>query len=80
MAAGCNVLNFQPNEVTPAQLAVDGQVEQSEVPGPVPELQANPNGPNLPRLQRWLLAKQLASIPGGVLPANVSFHGGLLSS
>jgi hypothetical protein len=80
MAAGRNVLNSQPNEVTPAQLAVDGQVEQGEVPEPVPQLQANADGLNLPRLQRRLLTKQFAAVPRGMLSAIVSFHGGLLSS
>jgi hypothetical protein len=50
MAAGCNVLNFQRNEVAPSQFAVDGQVEQGEIPRPVPQLQANTDSPNLFRL------------------------------
>jgi len=55
-------------------------LEGSYLPRPVAELEPDPYGPDFPGLQRRLLTKQPAAVPRGVLSANPSFHGGLLSS
>src|SRR6266699_1872280 len=55
--------NVKPHQIAPAQLAVDGEIEQREFPGSMIQLQSNPNGPDLLQLQRWLLADQLPFVP-----------------
>ena len=58
-----HIVNMEPDQVAPAQLAVDGEVEQREFPGSMIQLQPNPDGPDLLQLQRRLLAEQLAFVP-----------------
>jgi hypothetical protein len=58
-----NVPHAQLHEITRSKLAVDGQVEQSELPSPRRELQANANCPDLFQPQRRLLNDELALVP-----------------
>jgi hypothetical protein len=57
-----NVVDAKPYQIAPAQLAVDGEVEQCKFSGSMIQLQPNPDGPDLFQLQRGLLAEQLALI------------------
>jgi hypothetical protein len=58
-----HIMNAKADQIAPAQLAVDGEVEQREFPGPMIQLQSNPNGPDLLQLQWRLLAEQLVFVP-----------------
>ena len=58
-----HVAHHQTDQVTAAQLAVDGEVEQGELADIAGYLQSGANGPDLPELQGWLLADQFALVP-----------------
>ena len=58
-----HIMNAKADQIAPAQLAVDGGVEQREFPAPMIQLQSNPNGPDLLQLQRWFLTEQLGFVP-----------------
>ena len=62
MTALDHIVDAKRDQITPAQLAVDGKVEQCEFPGSLIQLQPNPDGPNLLQLQRRLLAEQFAFV------------------
>ncbi len=51
-----HIANPQPDEITAAQLAVDGQVEKSKVPNSIGQLKADPDPPKLFQLEWELLA------------------------
>src|SRR5271154_890120 len=68
MATLNQIVNAQPDQITPSQLAVDGEVKQREFPGPMIQLQSNPDGPDLLQLQRRFLAEQLAFVPRDCAP------------
>ena len=53
-----HIVDAQRDQITPAQFAVDGKVEQCEFPGSMIQLQPNPDSPDL--LQLWLLAERCA--------------------
>ena len=55
--------NLQLNEVAAAQLAVDRQIEQREVPDAFRDLEANPNGPDVFRQERAFLADDAVLVP-----------------
>ena len=57
MTALDHIVDAQRDQITPAQLAVDGKVEQCEFPGSMFQLQPNPDSPDFLELQRWLLAE-----------------------
>jgi hypothetical protein len=63
-AAVGDIADTQRDQVAAAQLAVDREVEKSEVAQPLGELQADPDRPDLADLQRRLRAGQLALVPG----------------
>src|SRR5437762_12017387 len=63
-----HIVDAQRDQITPAQFAVDGKVEQCEFPGSMIQLQPNPDSPDLLQLQRWLLAEQLAFVHGVTHP------------
>src|SRR5213593_147553 len=46
MTALEHIANVKPHQVAPAQLAVDGEIEQCEFPGLMIQLQSNPDGPD----------------------------------
>ena len=58
-----HIVDAKPDQITPAQLAIDGEVEQREFPGSLIQQQSNPDGPDLLQLQGRLLAEQLAFVP-----------------
>jgi hypothetical protein len=53
----------QADQVTGAQLAVDGEVEQRPFAGPVLQLRLHPDGPDFWPLERRLLAAESAFVP-----------------
>ena len=61
-----NVSNVEANQVaSPQQLAVDGEIEESQLADVPSQLQPDPDGPDLLELGRGLLADELAAVPGG---------------
>jgi hypothetical protein len=64
MTALDHIVDAKPDQITPAQLTVDGEVEQGEFPGSLIQLQSNPNGPDS------------FSFSGGFWPSSLPlFHG-----
>ena len=63
-----HIVNMEPDQITPAQLAVDSEVEHGEFPDATAQLQHNPDGPDLLQLQRGLLAEQFALVPRPCAP------------
>jgi len=41
-----HIVDVKPDQIAPAQLAVDGKVEQCAFPGLMIQLQLNPDGPD----------------------------------
>jgi hypothetical protein len=62
--------DLQANEIAASELAVDRKVEQGEISFPALQLKPNPNGPDIFRLERALLADQAALVPGSPLARN----------
>ena len=60
-------VDLEPHEVTAPQLAVEGEIEQSEVASTLFELKPDPDCPDLLWLQRALLADEAALVPGGTM-------------
>jgi hypothetical protein len=71
-----DVPNVQIDEIAAPELAVDCEVEHGQVSNLVRILELNPDGPNVLRLQGWLLSNQLALIPGFQVTSR--FHDRLL--
>jgi hypothetical protein len=69
-AAGAYVVDLQADEIATSELAVDREVEQGKISLPTLQLKPNPNGPNIFRLERALLADQAALVPGSPLARN----------
>ena len=61
--ANYEIRDFQANKVTTAQLAIDGQVEQRQIPEVSNELKPGTNGPNLLWEQRTFLPDQSTLVP-----------------
>src|ERR1700737_2198677 len=66
-AAGAYVVDLQADEIATSELAVDREVEQGKISFPALQLKPNPNGPDIFRLERALLADQAALVPGSPL-------------
>src|ERR1700731_4075062 len=62
-AAGAYVVDPQADEIATSELAVDREVEQGKISLPTLQLKPNPNGPDIFRLERALLADQVALVP-----------------
>lgn len=76
LAAMGHVTNAEGDEIASAQLAVDGQVEQRQIPHLVCVLKMDADGPDVFGLQRRLLPHQLPLVPGRSML--VGFHARLL--
>src|ERR1700730_2735411 len=63
-AASAYVVDLQADEIATSELAVDREVEQVKISFPDLQLEPNPNGPDIFRLERALLAGQTALVPG----------------
>jgi hypothetical protein len=66
-APDAHVVDLEPHEVTAPQLAVEGQIEQSEVASTLFELKPDADCPDLLWFQRALLADEAALVPGGTM-------------
>ena len=62
-AAGDEVHDLEPNQITAARFAVDREIEQREVAQVVCELEPRSNGPDLPWQERTFLADQPPFVP-----------------
>jgi hypothetical protein len=69
-AASAYVVDLQADEIATSELAVDREVEQGKISFPTLQLKPNPNGPDIFRLERALLADQAALVPGSPLARN----------
>jgi hypothetical protein len=58
-----HVVDAECNEVTGSQLAVERQIEQGQIPDTMSNLEPDPNGPDLLRLERRFGSNQLAPVP-----------------
>ena len=72
MAARRDVVDPKADEIAAAQLTVDCKVEQREIALTILDLKSDPNGPDLFRPKRTLLANQTSFVPGGT-GSNLSF-------
>jgi hypothetical protein len=69
-AAGAYVVDPQTDEIATSELAVGREVEQGKISFPALQLKPNPNGPDIFRLERELLADQAALVPRSPLARN----------
>jgi hypothetical protein len=58
------IADTQAHQIARPQLAVDGEVEYSELPNSVSDLKAHSNSPDIFELQRRFLPDELALVPG----------------
>lgn len=58
------ILNFQSDQITSSQLAIDSQVEQGKIPGFVGQLQSGTDRPYFFEAQWSLLPYRLTLVPG----------------
>ena len=70
-----DIAHTQADEITAPQFAVDGQVEHGEVADGMGILKMDSNGPDVLRLEGWLLTDELSVVPGFAFVD--SFHHGL---
>jgi len=59
-----DIPNSRLDQVAGSQLAVDGQIEQRQLPNAIGKLQSNPDGPDVLERERCLLTDELAFVPG----------------
>ena len=71
MTALDHIMDAKSDEIAPAQLAIDGEVEECEFAEFVSELEANSDGSDLFQFQWGLLAEQLALVPRGNTPISI---------
>jgi hypothetical protein len=57
------IIDPERNQITGSQLAVERQIEQGQITNPLCDLEPDPNGPDLPSLERRFRSNQLASVP-----------------
>jgi hypothetical protein len=62
-ATMADIADTQAHQTARSQLAVDGEVEKSELPSSVPNLKAHSNSPDVFQLQWGLLPYELALVP-----------------
>lgn len=64
-----DVLYSELNDVTASRLAVDGQVEQGQIPAMPAKLKPDPDQPGLLKPERWLRSGQTTFVPWDMLVA-----------
>jgi hypothetical protein len=81
LVAVADVPHLQADQVAAAELAVDSQVEECQLAHPVLHLEADSECPDVLKLERYLLADDLALVPWLAMNS-VGFgsHDGLPSS
>jgi len=62
MIARNPIVDAKPDQIAPAQLAVEGEVEQREFAASMAQLQPNPDGPGLLQRQWGLPSEQFALV------------------
>ena len=62
-----DILDLQAHEITTAKLAVDGKIEQSQIPGSAGDLQSRPDGPDVFWLEWRFRSSELPFVPWSVL-------------
>jgi hypothetical protein len=60
VAVGRHIIDLESNEIAAAQLAVDGEIEERQVPHAPLQLQSGTDGPDMANPQWWLRAPELA--------------------
>jgi hypothetical protein len=80
MFAVCDIAHPELDQVTRPEPAVDGEVELSKGANVARELNANPNGPDVPKSERCFLSDEFAFVPRLAAPCGCLdyVHGGLL--
>lgn len=73
-----NIFDFQLDQITTAQFAINCEIENRKVTNTICNLQADANRLHFLQLQRWYLPNQFAFIPGYVFFRRVGekVHGG----
>ncbi len=79
IAARGDVLHAYRDDVATAQLAVDRQVEEGQIPLLALDLQLGPDRPHVARAQRWLSTDELALVPRHASGFGCGFSGGGLT-
>ena len=64
MLAMCNVAHTELGQVAGSKLAVDGQIEQSHIPGSFCNLKPYSDGPDISQSERGFLSDQFSFVPG----------------
>ena len=59
-----DISDSNSDQIAGSELAVDREIKQREVTGAPVQLEPNPDGPDISQFQWWLLANQLAFVPG----------------
>jgi len=81
VVAMADVSDFETDEITAAQFAVDPQVEECKLANPTIDLEAGAKRPDVLHLERRLLADDLALVPRLAMRCvDVGIHDGLPSS
>jgi hypothetical protein len=60
VAVGCHIIDAKRDEITAAQLAIDREIEECQIPHAPLQLQLGPYGPNMADSQGRLWASKLA--------------------
>jgi hypothetical protein len=58
-----DIVYLQPDEVTGTEFAIDRQIKEGQVAAAVRHLKSDADRPDFLKLQRWLLADELAFVP-----------------
>ncbi len=58
-----NIQDAKLHKIASAELRINGEVEQSQIPSAVPQLKPDPDSPDVAQLQRRLLADELVLVP-----------------
>lgn len=70
LAGRHDIDDLHRDQIATAQLAVDGQVEESQVAKVLGQLKPNPDRPDMFWLERSLLSQGAPLVPGGAKRAN----------
>src|SRR5690242_7178873 len=70
-ATRCYIVCFDPNQVAAAQLAIDSEVEQRQIPDKLSQLQPGADSPDLLHFQRRLRVGELAPCHATRTPTRV---------
>lgn len=63
MFAVCDVAHSQLDQISGSEFAIDRQIEQGQGADIARELNANPNGPDVPKSERCFLSDEFTLVP-----------------